>query len=50
MVLVHDTMSECALQMYEILSKYLLWFSSYRVDAILSGENNMSLDPSRGET
>ena len=35
MVLVHDMLSECALQMYEILLKYLLRLSSYRADMIL---------------
>ena len=35
MVVVHDTPSECVLQMYEVLSKYLLQFSSYRSDTIL---------------
>ena len=34
-VLVHDTLSECAFQMYKASSKYLLRFSSYRVDTIL---------------
>ena len=32
MVLVHDTSSECALQMYEVSLKYLLRLASYRVD------------------
>ena len=35
MVVVHDTPSEFALQMYEVSLKYLLQFSSYRVDTIL---------------
>ena len=35
MVLVHYTLSECALQMFEVSLKYLLGFSSYRADAIL---------------
>ena len=30
MVLVHDTSSECALQMYEVLLKYHKRLSSYR--------------------
>ena len=48
MVVVHDTPSECALQMYEVWSKYLLQFLSYRADTILwqtdrrKGKNNMS--------
>ena len=48
MVVVHDTPSECALQMCEVWSKYLLQFSSYRADTILrqtdrrKGKNNMS--------
>ena len=32
MVLVHDTLSECALQMYEVSLKYLLLSPIYRVD------------------
>ena len=32
MVLVHDTTSQCALQMYKVLLKYLLLLSSYRAD------------------
>ena len=32
---VHDKSSECVLQMYKVLSKYHLWFSSYRADTIL---------------
>ena len=32
MVLVHDTSSVCALQMYEVVLKYLLCLSSYRGD------------------
>ena len=28
---MHDTPSECVLQMYEVSSKYLLQFLSYRV-------------------
>ena len=35
MVLVHYTLSESALQMFEVSLKYLLGFSSYNVDAIL---------------
>ena len=35
MVLVQDTLSECALQMYEVSLKYLKQISSYRVDTIL---------------
>ena len=35
MVVVHDSPSECALQMYEVSSKYLLQLSSYRADTIL---------------
>ena len=35
MVLVHDTSSQCALQMYEVSLKYLLRLSSYRADTIL---------------
>ena len=35
MVLVHDTSSQCALQMYEVSLKHLLWLSSYRADTIL---------------
>ena len=35
LVLVHDTSSQCALQMYEDSLKYLLWLSSYRGDTIL---------------
>ena len=56
MVLVHDALSECALQIYEVWPKYLLWFSSYLVDMtdrqtdIGKRKNNMSPDPSRGET
>ena len=34
MVLVHDTLSESALQMYEVSLKYL-WLSSNRADTIL---------------
>ena len=30
MVIVHETLSECALQMYEVLLKYLYQLSSYR--------------------
>ena len=59
MIVVHATPSECALQMYEVSSKYLLKFSSYRADTILwqtdrqtQGENNMSpiLPGGGGET
>ena len=32
MVLVHDTSSQCALQMNEVSLKYLLRLSSYRAD------------------
>ena len=32
MVLVQDTSSECALQMYEVSLEYLKWLSSYRAD------------------
>ena len=32
MVLVHDTLSECALQMYEVSLKYLLRLPSYIAD------------------
>ena len=35
MVLMHDTLSECALQMYEVSLKYLWRLSSYRADTIL---------------
>ena len=35
MVLVHDTSSQCALQMYKVSLKYLLRLSSYRADTIL---------------
>ena len=35
MVLVHDTSSKCALQMYEVSLKCLYWLSSYRADTIL---------------
>ena len=35
MVLVHDTSSKCALQMYEVSLKYLLPLSSYRANMIL---------------
>ena len=35
MVLVHDTSSQCALQIYEVSLKYLLLSSSYRADTIL---------------
>ena len=35
MVVVHDTPSECVLQKYEVSSKNLLQFSSYRDDTIL---------------
>ena len=35
MVLVHDTSSQCALQLYEVSLKYLLRLSSYRADTIL---------------
>ena len=35
MVLVHDTSSECALQMYDVSLKYLLQLSSYIVDTFL---------------
>ena len=50
MVVVHDTPSEFALQMYEVSLKYLLQFSSYRVDTILwqtdivrcKGKNNIT--------
>ena len=35
MVLVHDTSSECALQIYEVSLKYLKRLSSYREDTIL---------------
>ena len=34
-VLAHDTSAECALQMYEVLFKYLTRLSSYRADTIL---------------
>ena len=34
-VLVHDTSSQCALQMYEVSLKYLKRLSSYRADTIL---------------
>ena len=32
MVIVHDKLSECALQMYEVLLKYLYRLSSYRAE------------------
>ena len=32
MVVVHDTLSECALQMYEVSLKYLYRLLSYRAD------------------
>ena len=35
MILVHDTSSECALQMYEVSLKYLQWLSCNREDTIL---------------
>ena len=35
MVLVHDTSSQCALQMYKFSLKYMKRLSSYRVDTIL---------------
>ena len=35
MVAVHDTPSACALQMYEVSSKYLVLFASYRAERIL---------------
>ena len=35
MVLVHNTLSECALQLYEVSLKYLLRLLSYRLDTIL---------------
>ena len=51
MVVIHDTPSECASQMYEVSSKYLLQFSSYsaadRTDA--RGKQYVS-NPSRVET
>ena len=64
MVLVHDTSSECALQLYEVPLKYLERLSSYRADTILwgtdkptigptdrrKGESNMSTDPIKRET
>ena len=31
MIVVHDMPSECALQMHEVSLKYLLQFSSYRI-------------------
>ena len=47
MVLVPGMSSECALQMYEVSSKYPLQFSSYRADTVLwrtdrrKGKNNL---------
>ena len=35
MALMHDTLSECALQIYEVSLKYLWRLSSYRVDTTL---------------
>ena len=35
MVLMHDTLSDCALQMYEVLLKHFWLLSSYRADTIL---------------
>ena len=62
MVLVHDSSSECALQMYEVSLKHLGRLSSYRADTIFvkdrptderrgrrKGKNDMFTDPSRGE-
>ena len=55
MVLMHDTLSECAIHLYEISLKYLR-LSIYRADTIwdwqtdVMGKNNTSMDPSRGET
>ena len=58
MVVVHDTPSECALQMYEVSSKYLLHFSSYRADTICDSRTDRQTQeekqyvshPSRRET
>ena len=36
MVLVHDTLSQCALQIYEVSLKYLQQLSSYRADTVFS--------------
>ena len=38
MVLVHDTCSECALQMYEVSLEYLQPLSSYRADTKIKGK------------
>ena len=37
MVAVHDTPSACAFQMYEVSSKYLMMFASYKAQRILAG-------------
>ena len=60
MVVKHNTLSDCALQMYEVWLKDLLQFSSYRADTICDGQmdrqtdargkNNMSLNLPGEET
>ena len=46
MVLVHETSSECALEMYKVSLKYPLQLSSYRADSIFvtdRGKGNLIL-------
>ena len=58
MVLVHDTSSEYALQMYEVSLKYLTVFKLWSGHDIVmdsrtdgrKGKNNMSADSSSEET
>ena len=49
MDLVHDTSSECALQMYEISSKYHLRFLSYRAYTILWRTDRQTDGRTQGE-
>ena len=49
MVVKHDTLSDCALQMYEVWLKDLLQFSSYRADTICDGQMDRQTD-ARGKT
>ena len=49
MVIVYDTLSECALQMYEVLLKYLWRLSNYRADTIL-WQTDKQTDGRKGKT
>ena len=53
MVLVNDTLSQCALQMYDVSLKYLQRLSSYRAAMICDGQTDGRTDrqtDTRGKT